>query len=409
MATMVWNPPSCETKEQSLLINMLPPLGSSTGEVSINLSNMGHFSIDSKTYRATMGPGLQLGQVTEQLFNSGKRSIAHGTCPSVGLGGHGTVGGAGPSARLHGLTIDHVEEMEVVLANGTIVRASSSKNSDLFFAMRGAGASFGIVTEFVFRTEPAPAELVNYVYEWTARDVKTRAQVFKSWQKFIARSNLPREFSSTMTVSPSAIIIAGAYFGPQKAFNALGFIGSFPPPQVSQATVSTNWLQVSESWGQEIQDSGIASPSYFYAKSLGFTPQTLIADATADRLFQYLATAENGTELWAVNFEVGAGAINDVAVGATAFPHRDKLWWMLSYAKTKGPVSQTTVNFLAGLNNVATSGKPTAVYGEYAGYVDPREDNERARTDYWGPNLQRLRRIKAAVDPFDIFHNQQSV
>jgi FAD/FMN-containing dehydrogenase len=74
-----------------------------------------------------------LEQVTNGLFDQGKRAIAHGTCPQVGIGGHATIGGQGPLSRMWGLTLDHVLEMEVVLADGTITRASKSQNSDLFF------------------------------------------------------------------------------------------------------------------------------------------------------------------------------------------------------------------------------------------------------------------------------------
>ena len=82
--------------------------------------------MDESTHVATIGAGLLLGDVTELLYNAGQRSIAHGTCLQVGIGGHGTVGGVGPPSRLYGMTIDHIEEVEIVLANATIVRASQS-------------------------------------------------------------------------------------------------------------------------------------------------------------------------------------------------------------------------------------------------------------------------------------------
>ena len=365
--------------------------------------------MDESTHFATVGAGLLLGNVTELMYNAGQRFIAHGTCPQVGIGGHGTVGGAGPPSRLVGMTIDHIEEVEVVLANATIVRASQSQNPDLFFAIRGAGASFGIVTKFIFHTEPAPPETVNYVYLWTGTDAASKAQVFKSWQSWISNSSLPRELSSTLTINPSIALMAGAYFGSQKDFDALQIATHFPPAQVFSASVFTNFLELSQFWGQQIQDSGIADPSFFYAKSLGFGPQTHVSDRVADQVFEYLATAENGTSFWAINFEVGGGIIQEVPPNATAFPHRDTLFFMLSYAKDTGPVSTTTTSFLDGLNKVITSDNPNAYYGEYVGYVDPKEPNAEARKNYWGSNLKRLKQIKAAVDPEDVFQNQQSV
>lgn len=101
--------------------------------------------------------------------------------------GHATIGGLGPTSRQWGSTLDHIREVEVVLANGTITRANENQNPDLYFvchyvtfslccyifkilfffshkAIRGAGASIGIVTEFVFITHPEPGPSVRYSY-----------------------------------------------------------------------------------------------------------------------------------------------------------------------------------------------------------------------------------------------------
>ena len=382
--------------------------GSTTGEVSVDLRNFQNFSMDASTQIATVGSGLLLGNITELLYNSGQRFIPHGTCPLVGIGGHGTVGGAGPPSRHVGLTIDHIEEVEIVLANATVVRASQKHNPDLFFAVRGAGASYGIVTEFKFRTEPSPPQTINYVYSWNATDAATRAKIFSSWQKWISNP-LPRQLSSTLTVNPSIVLMAGAYFGSQEAFDALRIPDAFPPISSTNTQLFTNFLALNQLWGSQIQQSGIADPSYFYAKSLGFSRQTRMPDRVIKQVFNYLANATTDAQFWALNFEVGLGAISDVPSSATANPHRDTLFFMLSYARTQGKVSKTTTTFLDELNRVAKRGAPSAIYGEYAGYVDPKEDNGQARRNYWGANLERLMKIKADVDAGDVFHNQQSV
>ena len=343
------------------------------------------------------------------MFAAGERYIPHGTCLGVGIGGHATVGGAGPSSRLVGLTVDHITEVEVVTANSKIVHASNTQNPDLFFAIRGAGAGFGIVTEYKFKTEPSPKEAVNYIYSWNATEPATRAQIFSSWQKWISNSSLPREVSSTLTVNPAIVLMAGVYMGPKADFEALSIPSFFPPISNTVADVYTNFLELNELWGAEIQQSGIADPSYFYAKSLGFLPKTMIPEKTIKSLFHYLATAPSDAQFWALNFEVGLGAISDVKPSDTAMVHRDELFFMLSYARTAGKVSATTVHFLDGLNTLAKSGNPNEYYGEYAGYVDPREENAIARQNYWGTNLPRLRQIKAKYDARDVFHNQQSV
>jgi FAD/FMN-containing dehydrogenase len=121
--------------------------------------------MDQSNWYATFGSGTLLADLTDRLFANGQRAIAHGTCPQVGTGGHLTIGGLGPLSRQYGAALDHVEEVEVVLANGTITRANNNTNQDVFFAVKGAAASFGIVTEFVVHTEPAPGQFIQYSYQ----------------------------------------------------------------------------------------------------------------------------------------------------------------------------------------------------------------------------------------------------
>jgi hypothetical protein len=91
--------------------------------------------VDQKTWRATIGPGTRLKGVNECLLKQGKRTFPHGICLQVGMGGHATVGGQGSLSRMYGLTIDQVVEMEVVIADGSIVRASATENPDLFWVI----------------------------------------------------------------------------------------------------------------------------------------------------------------------------------------------------------------------------------------------------------------------------------
>lgn len=155
--------------------------------------------------------------------------------------------------------------------------------------------------------------------------------------------------------------------------------------------------------------SGTASPAYFYAKSLALTEQTLMPDVIVDSVFEYLASERNGTNLWAITFDGLGEALGDVAPTDTAFVHRDALYFIFSFSRTSGDVTDTTVRFLDGLSELVTSAHPGAFYGEYAGNVDWRQANDKARLRYYGQNLARLEDIKAELDPTDVFHNKQSV
>lgn len=108
-------------------------LGGRSGSLVIDLHHMDTVVVDQKTWKATIGGGTRLDKVTKELFAQGKRTIAHGTCPQVGIGGHATIGGQGPLSRMYGLTLDHVLGVEVVLADGTITHANASEKPDLFW------------------------------------------------------------------------------------------------------------------------------------------------------------------------------------------------------------------------------------------------------------------------------------
>jgi FAD/FMN-containing dehydrogenase len=373
------------------------------------LQNLNDFSLDGASGRATVGGGTLLGQVNEELYDAGQRYIPHGLTFSIGVGGHATVGGIGITSRRDGLTLDNLVEVEVVLADSSIVRASELLNSNLFFAIRGAGASFGIVTEFVFQSIPAPPSLVAYTYIWSTSNSTLRAQVHKAWQNWTTKVPLPRELSSTLTIRSTIVLVSGVFVGTKTEFEALNIPSHFPIPQSVTENVYTDYHQMSVDLSAEIAETGQASPSYFYAKDLIFRNETLIPDAVIDQFSQYLDTAESDATFWVVNFELGGGFLGTIPASATAFPHRDAVFAILSYAQTSGKVSDTTVRFLDGINTVLTSGDPHAFYGQYVGYIDPKEDADTARQGYWSTNLPRLKTIKAAWDPYDIFHNPQGV
>lgn len=161
--------------------------------------------------------------------------------------------------------------------------------------------------------------------------------------------------------------------------------------------------------GQALEDVGLhlsGLQTSFYAKSLTFTPSTLMNDQAIDALFEYLENSKKNALLWFVIFDLAGGYINTVPLDERAYPHRSVLYFMQSYAITLGRVSQTTRDFLNGINQLIIENVP-GVGGAYAGYVDPFLQN--AQQEYWGPNLPRLEQIKADIDKDDVFHNPQSV
>jgi FAD/FMN-containing dehydrogenase len=370
------------------------------------MKNFQQFSMDRSTWQATIGGGTLLGDVTERLHDNGERAMAHGTCPQVGIGGHATIGGLGPTSRMWGASLDHVEEVEIVLANSTVVRASEKQNPDIFFATKGAAASFGIVSEFKVRTQPEPGEAVLYSY--TFHD--NSASAFKSWQALISDPDLSRKFASQFILTEQfGALVTGTFFGRQSEFDSLN-ISSRLPSSSNENVEFKDWLGTVGHWTEDLALEIVGGiQSNFYAKSLAYTKDELIPDEAVDKLFAYIDKADKGGALWFIVWDLAGGAVNDIAPDATAYGHRDALFYHQAYAVNLfGKIGTKTRAFLMGVSDVITDALPDHKKGTYAGYVDPALGTDSASL-YWGGNVERLQRIKAAIDPNDIFHNPQSV
>ncbi|KAK2767565.1 hypothetical protein FQN54_003723 [Arachnomyces sp. PD_36] len=382
-------------------------LGGVDGAITVDMKNFQQFSMDESTWVATIGAGTLLKDVASQLHDAGGRAIAHGISPPIGMGGHATIGGLGPASRMWGSALDHVLEAEVVLANSSIVRASETENPDLFFALKGAGAGFGIITEFKCRTEAEPGEAVRYSYSVSFGEHAPMAGLFKDWQAFISKPELTRKFATSLIVAPLSMIISGTYFGTEEEYNALGFDEIFGDNSNSSVVLFDDWLGLVGNWAEDIfLEIGSSIPAPFYSKSLAIDTPNLMSNDTIDALFENF-DADPGTPAWFTIFDLTGGAINEVPLDATSYPHRDTLYFMQAYGVGIGGVSDTTRDFITGLADTVTSGNPDADFRSYAGYVDPALEN--GQKSYWGSNLPRLEQIKRAVDPNDVFQNPQSV
>ncbi|KAJ7035581.1 hypothetical protein C8F04DRAFT_511938 [Mycena alexandri] len=384
-------------------------IGGEDNAVVVDLVNFQQFSMDNSTWQATIGGGTLLADVTSRLHDAGGRAIAHGTCPQVGIGGHATIGGLGPLSRQWGAALDHVLEVEVVLANGTITRANATQNPDILFAVKGAAASFGIVTEFVFLTHPEPSSAVLYSYKLLLSSHSALAPTFAAWQSIVADPSLDRKLASEVIIFELGMIISGTYFGTRDEYNALNFEQRLTPNATAvSVSVLDDWLGIVGNWAETEAlklVGGISGP--FYSKSLTFKASTLIPMNGIQDLFNYFDSANKGTLIWFAIFDVEAGAVNDVPQNATAYAHRDALFYMQTYAVGIGSLSNTTTAFVTGMSDQVTNSMPGVQFGAYAGYVDPKLPD--GPQEYWGTNLPRLESIKASIDPGDVFHNPQSV
>jgi hypothetical protein len=296
----------------------------------------------------------------------------------------------------------------VVLANGTIAQASETENSDLFWALKGSAAGFGVITQFTVKTEEAPGNIVQYSYNFTPGSHASMAPIFQAWQMLVSDPNLSRKFASEVIVFDLGMMISGIFFGTQAEYDTLGINTTLPYTTNSSAIVFDDWLGAVAHWAEEVflQVAG-GIPAPFYSKSLAFRNDTLMSNETIQDLFSFFDTADTGTPGWAAIFDLSGGATSDVAPDATAYGHRDALYYIQTYAVGVPSVSNTTKTFLTDINSMIQNSMPTANLGAYPGYVDPALVDPQQQ--YWGTNYPRLQQVKAKYDPEDIFHNPQSV
>ena len=181
---------------------------SSGGTLVIDVRPMNQISVDSQGV-AEVQSGASLCEVYDGLLALSQRTLPAGTCPSVGISGLTMAGGLGILMREHGLTIDSLLQAEIVLADGSIVMASATSNSDLFWALRGGGlGSYGVVTKWWFQTLPYVQRITTKAI-WNWSDFTS---VYPAWELWLmglpgtcyaglsikGKANTPPSFAVTM-------------------------------------------------------------------------------------------------------------------------------------------------------------------------------------------------------------------
>ncbi|KAF4867625.1 FAD-linked oxidoreductase sorD [Colletotrichum siamense] len=378
-------------------------LGGEDGAISVDMHHFQYTSVDMMTpsRNVRVGGGTRLGQIDEHL-RAHQRVIPHGLCGGIGIGGHATVGGIGPMSRMWGTTLDHVEEVEVVTANGTVTRASNHHNSDLFFALRGAGAGFGIVTEFVMKTHPAPEEVFFYTNDLKFSNLDDKVEAFHSWQTLVADPTLDNRLGTDFTLTPSGVRISATWYGSWEELHQSNIMGRLPAGGAASLSQETWDSSIAKNAAEESRHLS-ASPGKFFSKGLGFTPDDILSRPAIAELFESLESqAEENS--WSIRFQAVGGAISEVPTGATAFAHRDKFMFYQSYAAGD---CKTTKNFLENFHREILNIVPTEATGTYPGFVDTSLRD--AQESYWQGNVPALEQIKTVWDPKDVFHNPQSI
>jgi FAD binding domain len=314
---------------------------SSTGLV-IDVSKMSRVSVDAGAGTARVGAGTLLIDLYSQLAAHGL-TVPGGSCPTVGIAGLALGGGVGVVSRLYGLSCDNIVGVQIVTADGVVRDCGAGAEADLFWACRGGGGgSFGVVTEFTFRTHPA-RDLVLFFLQWPW---SAATQVIDAWQNWAPGA--PDELWSNLHLSAGpgggepSISVGGTYAGEVGAAQALldrlySAAGSQPDSAFVRregflscmlVEAGCSSMSVEQCHLPTQNPAGVLSRPPEYAKS-DFYTKPLPSKGIATLLDQVTALGQVEGAPGAVGgvaFDAFGGVINRIGAGQTAFVHRDALF-----------------------------------------------------------------------------------
>lgn len=389
--------------------------GGKDGAMVINLQSFQTIQLDKTSGVATVGGGVRLGNLADGIFTQGKAAVSHGTCSGVGIGGHYTHGGYSHTSRAWGLAMDQVVGADFILANGTLIKASSSQNPDIFWAVKGAAESFGIATKFYVQTRPAPTNVTYFAFAFTG--------VFKSQSVFTNTFLHIQDVAKNASVIDNKISfgiyldfdgiysLSGAYFGTVAEFNSKvkpELLRTLPSntPTVESMAYYDYLLKVSGGTTLKTPLTGHVEHDDFFAKSLTVPESSGLTANTLNIFYNYLNTA-NGVKYYIIiNLYGGPGsAINSKDTNFAAYNDRDSLWVLQNYGLTGN-----SVDFINGLNSAIIKAQPQTKFGAYLNYVDPSYDAATAHKLYYGDAVYaRLAALKKQVDPKSVFWHPQAI
>lgn len=370
------------------------------GVVVIDLSGMRGVNIDATTATARVQPGATSGDLAGPAHAYGF-ALSTGDAASVGIGGLTTGGGIGFMVRRFGLAIDNLLSAEVVTASGDIVTASPDENPDLFWAIRGGGGNFGIITEFTFRLAPVGSVLGG------ALVLPATPEVLRGYLEY-------------------------ARHAPDDLTTITNFMHAPPAPFIPEDRIGEPVLMILAVWtGDEEEGQRVLAPLRALAEPVADTiemmpypamynytamassphmgiPRAMYADAFSDSsieaVFEAMAVATSPVSM--VQFRPLGGAHNRVDAGATAYANRDRNYffsvlglWM-DPAEDGEPHRQWTEDLWTRVRSDAN--------GVYVNFLGD-EGDARIHEAYPGTTYARLADAKAKWDPENVFRFNQNI
>jgi FAD/FMN-containing dehydrogenase len=375
--------------------------------IVIDLSAMRAVSVDLVERTALVQGGALWGDVDHETQAHGLATTG-GIVSHTGVGGVSLGGGIGWLMRKHGLTVDNLVRAEVVTAEGEIVGASADDHPDLFWALRGGGGNFGIVSSFRFALHPVGPTVTAGPVFWAAEDT---TDVLRFYREFVA--DAPDELGNIVrlgTIPPlpvvdeelhfrPAIAVTSCYAGPvEDGERAVRALRQFGTPLVDLVGPT---LYVDHQSGI---DDTVPHGWHYYWKG---TSLAALSDAVIDILAEH-AYGVTSPRSYAAIFHMG-GAVSRSPQDATAYSGRDVAHDM-SIDAVWLPEQDDTVRAseTAWARAFLDALQPHSA-GVYVNFLDADDDTSRVREAYGDDAYRRLAEVKAKYDPENVFRNNKNI
>jgi len=398
--------------------------GHSTGGFSagpgvvIDLSRLNSMAVDPVALTATAGPGCNFAKFNKELEFHDLHTPG-GACPDVCQGGYMQGGGYGYTARIFGMHCDQVTEVTVMLADGSVVVANETVNSDLFWAVRGGtGNNFGIVLSTNYRVYRG-SQFHGFSVVWTLDDVEQRtvASNALAWLQENFMATGPADIGYQMiwvfegpdeaSREPKLLLRGLTHGSEEELRETLAAMLEVPGAQLQYLTGPMVYSQLSE----HLMTTPYDIPQFPKDVSPYPPPEDKLSRYVSDpvepaqwlALLNYYVTTPSPYTI--VAFEIYGGGINAVDALATAFIHRDvsfdcfcDVFWL---NENDRPAME---RFLEGWKNLIDPLSNGHSYQNYPSEIDPSYGSH-----YWGDATWSLRLVKAKYDPLNHFRFAQSI
>jgi FAD/FMN-containing dehydrogenase len=372
--------------------------GTTEGGIVLDLAGLRALEIDPAARVAHAAGGLTSGEVTSTASPHGL-AVGFGDTASVGIGGLTLGGGVGYLVRKHGLTIDHLLGAEVVTADGRVLEVDAERNADLFWAIRGGGGNFGVVTRFDYRLHPVDmvtgGMLALPATPETIAGVVAAAEAAPEELSLIANVLMapPLPFLPPELVGSPVLLVLLVHAGPlDEGEWAVARLRALAQPVADFVRP----MPFAEMFPAEGQDA----PPHAVVRT--FFSDELDVDAAGELLDRLQAST---AQLPAAQIRVLGGAAARVPAEATAFAHRQRRL-MINVAAVYASADEDPLH-TAWVEDAAAALR----VGEDAAYVNFLGDEgaERVRVAYPGATWDRLADIKGRYDPENLFRLNQNV